>query len=662
MSDPPARIPGALNIEAPELQSSDIISIGTRGPRSAQTTLGNIEGYLSSNNTPSSNEQLSALSTEVERVVVRTGFSERGDIPPLEFISQKGTCAINGMANDGGACVDAEDGGSWRAILPAVPDIRFWGAGTEDDSTQFIQRAVDYGGPLAVPAAEFNCGSIVATKPVGLFGQGNKTSIFRTTEIEYVANTKMFDFQTDNWTLCGIHLELGGDGIGGTGEYLPGLVGWPDYGVFATGRSGINVIRCTSDKGQNVLYFDECTDGLVQGNTFERALRWHYYWEGGARWLIEGNQSYWANYDGYKWGADSAGGATPATPTDIDFIGNIAADVGRDGVDMAVDGCENVNISGNVFSRFKAYGVECKKSGVNGSTAPMRNVAVNGNTFEHSTVSTFTVAMRTEDGSAGAYEGLEVNSNIVSGVDRDVNLGIWVGGANKGSVKSNDITTVTDGVVLTQCGETTVGLNDIRDAVRPIHMFSGNPGTANVLVANTLRAVGSAAIYIQTGVETVVSGNSLYVDAGQLPIYDENTDGASQALRTRYGINYEVIDGVETTRSHTSLMIGVDAAATKALLAANSLSFNRAGNFSYIEQLGIGGALRARLSSVTPGDTTVWEAYATGLFRIYGNLQIPSNLAEPPTEASFNSLYSIGTDTFIKYGTGLVRKITTETP
>lgn len=532
-------------------------------------------------------------------------------------------------------------------------DFHAKGDGIADD-TAAIQRAATAGGVIKVPEGTFRFGSVVCTKSVRFVGVGNKKSIFATTETENVEDSKMLDLQTNDVLLEGIHFELGGDGEGGTGVYDQELVGWPYYGVFANGRSGISVRDCTSNKGHNVFFFKECTDGFLGGVDSQRALRWHFYWEGGARWRVIGNQSRWTNYDGFKLGAAIVGGATPAAvPKDFLFTGNLAADCGRDGLDMAVDGCDNINIAVNQFVRFAAYGVECKKSGINGSTEPMRNLSVSSNVFEHTATSTYAIVFRVETGSAGAYEGVQANSNKVRGVDRAVNNGIWLGGASKGSAVGNEISTVTGGVILTQASDVLVAANDILDSIDPIWMFSGNPGSNNRILANNLQAVSGPGIRLQTGVDTVILGNVISVAAGEEPIYDETLGTGSQGLRTIRGVNVEIVGGVPTMRANTALAIGLPGGSTKSSLGPNALSFNRTGNTSFIDQLGIGGALRIRGSVTVGGDTSLVEFFTT-LMRMYVALQIPDSLTAPATAVGYSSLYRSGTDLMLKRGDGSV--------
>jgi hypothetical protein len=59
----------------------------------------------------------------------RVGYYAAGDAPELPYVSQAGSCGAHGMANDGGACVNAEDGSSWKAVFPSGRiDIRQFGA------------------------------------------------------------------------------------------------------------------------------------------------------------------------------------------------------------------------------------------------------------------------------------------------------------------------------------------------------------------------------------------------------------------------------------------------------------------------------------------------------------------------------------------------------
>lgn len=65
----------------------------------------------------------------------RLDYARGTGAPPLYFVPQAGTCANNGMTDDGGGCVDTTvgDGNSWKAVFPTGRfDIREFGAKSDN--------------------------------------------------------------------------------------------------------------------------------------------------------------------------------------------------------------------------------------------------------------------------------------------------------------------------------------------------------------------------------------------------------------------------------------------------------------------------------------------------------------------------------------------------
>jgi hypothetical protein len=80
------------------------------------------------------NDALARIPASV-RIAHRVGFHAQGDAPELAYVSQSGPCAANGMVDDGGSCINAGDGNSWKAVFPTGRiDIRQFGA-IPDNST-----------------------------------------------------------------------------------------------------------------------------------------------------------------------------------------------------------------------------------------------------------------------------------------------------------------------------------------------------------------------------------------------------------------------------------------------------------------------------------------------------------------------------------------------
>lgn len=92
----------------------------------------------------------STFSATVRRIDHTAGFGA----PPLDFTAQTGNCAANSMANDGGSCVNASNGNSWKARHVGMPDIRQWGC-SPNDSTDIVPcLAAAYAaklGPIYIP-------------------------------------------------------------------------------------------------------------------------------------------------------------------------------------------------------------------------------------------------------------------------------------------------------------------------------------------------------------------------------------------------------------------------------------------------------------------------------------------------------------------------------
>lgn len=120
-------------------------SIATQDASAVAITGGAIAGVTTSGNsniTPhvATNAALALASTlTYPNGVWRDDFADGNHAGPLFFIVQSGTCSDNGMVDDGGSCVDASDGNSWKAVPQGhYDDIRQYGAvpdGSTDDTT-----------------------------------------------------------------------------------------------------------------------------------------------------------------------------------------------------------------------------------------------------------------------------------------------------------------------------------------------------------------------------------------------------------------------------------------------------------------------------------------------------------------------------------------------
>jgi hypothetical protein len=111
--------------------------------------------------TVATNTALAAIATSSYSSVIRLGFAAAGDAPPLVFVSQSGTCSSNSMVNDGGSCVDAAGGNSWKASSTSNGfNVRQFGAtgdGATDDAAA-IKAAVAVaialgGGEIYLPSS-----------------------------------------------------------------------------------------------------------------------------------------------------------------------------------------------------------------------------------------------------------------------------------------------------------------------------------------------------------------------------------------------------------------------------------------------------------------------------------------------------------------------------
>lgn len=83
--------------------------------------------------------------------VWRTDYAAGNGAPPLFFTPQTGTCAANGLVNDGGSCVNGAGGNSWKsARLPgSTIDVKQYGAvcnaftANPTDDTAALQAAIN---------------------------------------------------------------------------------------------------------------------------------------------------------------------------------------------------------------------------------------------------------------------------------------------------------------------------------------------------------------------------------------------------------------------------------------------------------------------------------------------------------------------------------------
>jgi hypothetical protein len=128
----------------------------TQGGTGATTAVGALNALSGLPHEPN-NTALAALVNSAFATVVRDGFAIAGDAPPLTFTPQLGTCAANGMVNDGGSCVNSTaDSNSFKADFTALADVREWGAkcdGSTSDQT-------------AINAAETAASTIVGVSPL----------------------------------------------------------------------------------------------------------------------------------------------------------------------------------------------------------------------------------------------------------------------------------------------------------------------------------------------------------------------------------------------------------------------------------------------------------------------------------------------------------------
>jgi hypothetical protein len=120
--------------------------------------------------TVANNTAMAAVATinQTNQIVSRLGYAAPDDGPALSFQSEPGTCAANGRVNDGGSCVDANDGGSWFALFDAGgADIRQLGASiAATDNSTAIQAW-----------AKLAC-SVKLTAPPGIFNLQTAPIVF----------------------------------------------------------------------------------------------------------------------------------------------------------------------------------------------------------------------------------------------------------------------------------------------------------------------------------------------------------------------------------------------------------------------------------------------------------------------------------------------------
>jgi hypothetical protein len=117
--------------------------------------------------------------------VVRSDFAAGLGAGDLSFVRQLGTCAFNGLANDGGLCTDADGGNSFKALYGTEADAGQWGvkcdyltAGTPTDNTTPLRAAalaldrMD-GVGLRLPSGScYKTGEVVFRKPYAVRGTG----------------------------------------------------------------------------------------------------------------------------------------------------------------------------------------------------------------------------------------------------------------------------------------------------------------------------------------------------------------------------------------------------------------------------------------------------------------------------------------------------------
>jgi hypothetical protein len=71
----------------------------------------------------------------------RIDYAAGNAAPPLFFAPLSGTCTANRLTNDGGSCVDAGDGNSWKASFPSEIDWRQFGVATAASNNQLTAQA-----------------------------------------------------------------------------------------------------------------------------------------------------------------------------------------------------------------------------------------------------------------------------------------------------------------------------------------------------------------------------------------------------------------------------------------------------------------------------------------------------------------------------------------
>ncbi len=102
------------------------------------------------------NATLALTPASTSRTVWRNDYAAGVGAPPQLYKAQAGTCAFNGMVNDGASCVDATGGNSWVAAVGAEGmDFRQWGAQGGQNVDTELAAAVAWAGashlPLRIP-------------------------------------------------------------------------------------------------------------------------------------------------------------------------------------------------------------------------------------------------------------------------------------------------------------------------------------------------------------------------------------------------------------------------------------------------------------------------------------------------------------------------------
>ena len=291
------------------------------------------------------NTALSALASTYATSIVRLGFSNAGDSPPVLYTPSNSACTLNAGAGDGGSQVPTSNGKCWIATV-SVYDPRIWGAkgdGATDDTAALIATTT------AAPAwatIDLMGRRYVITAPVALAANGQ-----RVTNGEVILNNPSVQFfyafvPSDYATFD--HLKITGSGTTGTNitpKYQGGIFGGDSTSAGALARTPANKVTITN------CYFSQLTVGV---------------WSGGAiidpvpyGWVVQDNT--FENIVGYP--GQSEGYGVIFTPSNDGVISNnrfftirrhaiyVAGEASRNIVDAnIINGVDNMAVQSNTSS------------------------------------------------------------------------------------------------------------------------------------------------------------------------------------------------------------------------------------------------------------------------------------------------------------------------